>query len=45
MNWQVVFYIDGAGNESVKDFKKEDEIPENDKHLAIQRMNDYKSRS
>ena len=24
--------------------KKEDKIPENDKHLAIQRMNDYKSR-
>jgi phage-related protein len=24
--------------------KKEDKIPENDRHLAIQRMNDYKSR-
>jgi len=25
--------------------KKRDAIPKNDKHLAIQRMNDYKSRS
>jgi len=25
--------------------KKEDKIPENDKHLAIRRMNDYRSRS
>ena len=48
MNWQVVFYIDGEGNEPIKDFilgQTDGAIAENDKHLAMQRMNDYKSRS